>query len=114
MWEAVRGTELQPYVADPGRASLHNYGMAVDVTLADAAGEALDMGGDFDELGAIAEPRREPELLRSGRLTLEQVDRRRLLRAAMLDAGFRPLSIEWWHFEACGKETARARYTLIE
>lgn len=114
MWEFVRNTPMQPYVADPARGSMHNFGAAVDVTIVKAGGVRLDMGTGVDHFGVLAQPREEKRLLMKGRLTAEQVANRRLLREVMLGAGFRPLSIEWWHFDALAKDEARRRYAIIE
>ncbi len=107
MWELVRGTPMQPYVADPSRGSMHNYGAAVDLTIVDARGERLDMG-------CPSQPREEQRLLREGRLTAAQVANRRLLRQVMVEAGFIPLEIEWWHFDAFPKQEVRERFAIIE
>ncbi len=114
MWRVVRDTPLEAYVASPARGSMHNYGMAVDLTLADSTGRALDMGSRFDELGPRAQPRQEERLLRAGVLTRDQVERRRLLRDVMVKAGFVSLAIEWWHFDAGSKKSVREKYRIIE
>ncbi len=114
MWEYVRDTPMRPYVADPERGSMHNFGAAADVTIAGPDGARLDMGTSVDHFGVLAQPREEQRLLRKGRLTAGQVANRRLLREVMLGAGFRPLSIEWWHFDALAKNEARRRYAIIE
>src|ERR1700760_274069 len=49
LWEAFPSEE---FVADPRRGSPHNRGVAVDLTLIDAAGTELDMGTGFDEMSA--------------------------------------------------------------
>lgn len=36
-----------------------------------------------------------------------------LLRQVMKEAGFRPLSSEWWHFNRVGRQTAKERYRVI-
>jgi len=113
LWELVRGTPLQRYVADPSRGSMHNYGAAVDLTLATAAGEELDMGAPYDFLGPESQPREEDRLFREGRLTEHQLSNRRLLRSVMTEAGFHSISIEWWHFEAFEKERTRREFTII-
>lgn len=116
MWQLVKGTEMQRYVAVPARhsASLHNYGSAVDLTLVDSLGFILDMGTDFDHLGPLAEPRYHQKFLASGELTQEQVDNRMLLKRVMRSAGFQAILREWWHFNAKPKSVAREIYTLIE
>jgi zinc D-Ala-D-Ala dipeptidase len=114
MWELVRGTPMQPYVANPATGSMHNYGAAVDLTLATPDGSALDMGTGLDHFGVLAQPREEERLLRKGALTSGQVENRRLLRQVMAGAGFRPLAIEWWHFDAFGREETRKRFKIVE
>lgn len=113
MWKLVQGTPQRPYVADPARRSVHNFGCAVDLTVATRAGVPLDMGTKFDFFGELAEPERELALLAEGRLTPEQVANRLVLREAMLRAGFRPLRNEWWHFDCASQEETRRRYREI-
>lgn len=68
-------------------------GSTVDLTLVEAAtGREADMGGAFDYFG-----RRSHSDLREG-LTSAQIANRRILREAMVAAGFKPLAEEWWHF----------------
>ena len=54
MWEVVKNTPMQSYVADPNSkvGSVHNYGAAVDLTLADGRGAALRRDGPIDSAGA--------------------------------------------------------------
>jgi D-alanyl-D-alanine dipeptidase len=113
MWKLVKGTPQQPYVADPEQRSVHNFGCAVDLTLATRAGAPLDMGTEFDFFGELAEPERELALLAQGRLQPEQVANRLLLREVMLRAGFRPLRNEWWHFDCASQADTRRRYREI-
>lgn len=47
LWEAVPNPM---YVADPRIGSMHARGVAVDLTLTDRSGQALDMGTGFDDL----------------------------------------------------------------
>ena len=114
MYSFVKNTPRQWYIANPGRTSIHNYGAAVDLTILDSSGEKLDMGTPLDYFGPLAEPRREQEFLESGKLTEDQVANRGKLRDVMIYAGFIPLSIEWWHFNAFNRETTLSRYELIE
>lgn len=114
MWAIVRGTPMQRYVANPAWGSMHNYGCAVDVTLMDSTGKRLDMGTPIDHFGPLAQPRLEERFLESGKLTAEQVANRHVLRTAMKAAGFHPISIEWWHFNAFAKDYIRKRYAMIE
>lgn len=75
------------------RRSGHSRGSTVDLTLLDEqSGQLLDMGGPFDFFGERSHPGF------TGDLTQAQIGNRMLLRDAMLQRGFRPLSTEWWHF----------------
>jgi D-alanyl-D-alanine dipeptidase len=114
MWEIVKGTPMQRYVANPAAVSMHNRGAAVDITIADENGNRLDMGVPMDHFGVLSHPGEEARLLKEGKLTARQVANRRLLREVMTKAGFQYLSIEWWHFNACDRKTAASRYGIIE
>ncbi|MDR2564394.1 MAG: M15 family metallopeptidase [Prevotellaceae bacterium] len=114
MWNKVKGTPKSRYVSSPKRISMHSYGVAVDVSLLDENGLPLDMGTPVDYLGELAEPRREQEFLKSGKLTRKQIDNRLLLRNIMKNAGFRSISNEWWHFEACTREEAQRKYLPVD
>src|SRR5215471_65510 len=48
LFAAVKGTPRQPYVANPRTGSIHNYGLAVDLSLEDEKGHEVDMGTKFD------------------------------------------------------------------
>lgn len=113
MWAALDGTGLQIYLASPQRGSIHSFGMAVDVTLADAAGRELDMGTPFDDLTERSHPVLEERLLASGALALACVQNRRLLRSVMAEAGWLGISREWWHFDAGDRERIRATYHRV-
>ena len=75
------------------KRSGHSRGSTVDVTLVDMmTGTDHDMGGAFDYFGMRSHPD-----CREG-LTEKQIENRMLLQKLMVDAGFRPLDSEWWHF----------------
>ena len=114
MWERVKDTKFHRYVAHPDRLSLHNFGAAVDLTLAGDQGQPLDMGTPFDHFGLAAGISDEEGLVRQGVLTRQQAENRQLLRQVMRYAGFRSISGEWWHFNACSLQEAEKRYTLVE
>lgn len=69
----------------------HNRGIAVDLTLEDSSGKAVDMGSGFDEFSDksnydfphIAEPAKA---------------NRKLLNKIMTESGFASYRDEWWHF----------------
>lgn len=114
MWQHVRGTEQQKYVGDPERGSVHNYGMAIDLTVEDASGAPLEMGTDFDDFRPLAEPAQEHSSIAAGTLSRSAWKNRLLLRRAMLRAGFEPLTTEWWHFDALPGWLVRERYPIVE
>jgi D-alanyl-D-alanine dipeptidase len=114
MWNKVKNTPMQRYVANPQRISMHTYGIAVDVSILDGDNKELDMGTPVDFLGALAEPKNESKYLASGELTDKQVRNRKLLRTVMKKAGFRGISNEWWHFEAFTRAEAQKKYLPIQ
>ena len=113
LWDYVKDTPNAIYIANPSLGSLHNYGMAVDLTIVNHRFEPLDMGTPFDYFGAISHPEHEPSLLQSGDLSHEQLSNRLLLRYCMVQAGFIPIPQEWWHFNACKLEDAIDNYDII-
>lgn len=114
MWNLVKDTPMKYYVANPKTGSMHNYGCAVDLTIADRSGKRLDMGTNIDHFGILSQPRHEDKFVNEGKLTKIQVANRRLLRSVMLKAGFNMIQNEWWHFVAFDKKTVRQKFTIIE
>lgn len=114
LWEKVRGTDQEIYVADPARGSVHNFGFAVDVSILDGHYQELDMGTPFDSFTELAQPLLEEQMFRVGRLSLNHLNNRRLLRTIMEDAGFIQQPQEWWHFDALPKSEVVKRYQIIE
>jgi D-alanyl-D-alanine dipeptidase len=102
------------YVANPAEHSIHNYGSAVDLTVADEQGRPLDMGTPFDFFGEMAYPSREKVLLASGKLTKEAYSNRLILRKAMVRGGFMPIEYEWWHFNAFSRAEAKRRFAVLK
>jgi zinc D-Ala-D-Ala dipeptidase len=90
MWNLV---PRRGYVADPHAGSNHNRGAAVDVTLVTLDGAAVDMPTRFDTFGPAAHHG-------SSAGTAEARENREVLRQAMVEAGFRPNRMEWWHYDA--------------
>jgi D-alanyl-D-alanine dipeptidase len=115
MWERVKGTPQANYVANPHTrtGSIHNYGCAIDVSLADADGQPLDMGTGYDHFGPLAHPRHEARFRAEGRLSSAALANRLLLREVMVRAGFLPISNEWWHFNCATPRQTRARYRIV-
>lgn len=115
MYRTVRGTSMAPYVSNPANGGgLHNYGLAVDLTIVDALGRELPMGTPVDHLGPEANIDREDDLVARGVITAAERDNRLLLRRVMKAAGFKPLRSEWWHFNLRSRAEARRRYPLLD
>jgi zinc D-Ala-D-Ala dipeptidase len=114
MWERLKGTPEQKYVADPSIGSMHNYGCAVDLTIVDSLGAELDMGTPFDFLGEQAQPRLEKKFAQQGKLSRSQIENRKLLREIMIEAGFRSIGTEWWHFDAFSRKEVKQRFSIID
>ena len=113
LWDALAGTGMQMYLADPARGSIHSFGMALDITLVGADGRELDMGTPFDDMTDLSHPPLEDGFLAAGRLSAAQVANRRLLRAAMAQAGFIGIATEWWHFDCGDRDRVRARFRRV-
>ncbi len=115
MWDVVKGTPKAGYVADPNSStgSVHNYGCAIDLTLATEGGAPLDMGTEFDHLGPRAEPRLESKHLDEGLLSHTALANRLLLRQVMVGAGFYMLPNEWWHFNCAASGEVRKKYKPV-
>ena len=114
MYHKLQGTPFERYVANPKTGSMHNYGAAVDITIVDSNGSHLDMGMNpfyknrFQLLYAITKNKL------SSSLSEEQSANRLLLKSIMEQAGFKPIKLEWWHFNGFSKEVIRQRYDIIE
>ena len=113
MWDVVKGTPNNIYVANPNKTGLHNYGVAVDVTITNDLGVELDMGTPFDYFDVEAQPAKEEQMLKEGKLTQQQINNRKILRNIMNQAGFLTYQREWWHFNACKLSEAKAKYQVI-
>lgn len=115
MYERVRRTPQAPYVSNPARGGgLHNYGLAVDVTIVDESGRELSMGTPVDHLGPESNIANERNLVRSGKITEQERNNRLLLREVMRSAGFKALPSEWWHFNYCSRDYARKHYKCLD
>ncbi|MCD8194153.1 MAG: M15 family metallopeptidase [Tannerellaceae bacterium] len=115
MWALALATGKTNYVSNPANGGgLHNYGMAVDLTIIDGNGQPLLMGTPFDFFGEEAHINKEEQLVATGKITADALRNRLLLRKVMKKAGFRTILYEWWHFNACSRDEARASYPLIQ
>lgn len=113
LWDALQGTELLGYIAEPSRGSIHSFGMALDITIVGPDGQELDMGTGFDDLSERSHPALELVMRERGEITEQQVDNRRLLREAMFQAGFFGINSEWWHFDCGDRVLVRQTYTRV-
>ena len=113
MYDKMKGTKFEKFVANPQKGSMHNYGIAVDVTIVDGNGDEVDMGftpfykSDLSIYWGYAK-------LKLLNLSAEQKANRELLSKVMKKAGFIPLSYEWWHFNGMPKDKTRKVSEIIE
>ena len=117
MWDIVDLPieEKTKFVSNPKNGSLHNYGAAVDITVARIEdGQPLDMGAPYDHIGILAWPIKEKELLEEGRLLQCHIDNRKKLRRAMSRGGFFNIQSEWWHFNAMNRQQASEQFEIVE
>lgn len=116
MWDTLKlpPGEKTKYLSNPRLGSLHNYGAAVDVSIVNEQGIALDMGTPYDYFGELAHPEKEEQLITEGKLTQHQTSNRKLLREVMQSAGFFNIQTEWWHFNACTRSEAEKWYKIVE
>ena len=115
MWKVVEGTDLEDFVANPHRrgGGPHNFGIAVDVTLVDCAGNPIPMGSEYDYFGDRSRSDMEQELFENGEITRRELLNRRLLREVMTHAGWIVEPSEWWHFNAMPTAEAREKLPVI-
>lgn len=116
LWDNLdKPEDLKPlYVADPKVGSLHNFGVAVDLTIYDnESGEPLDMGTAYDFFGYAAYPDREKQMLSEGKITKAQVANREILRKVMTSNGFSGIGSEWWHFNAFSRQEAGEKFKIV-
>jgi D-alanyl-D-alanine dipeptidase len=77
------------YIAE---RSGHSRGSTLDVTIVEAAtGAELDMGSPYDLFDTRSWPT-------DATVSEQARANRKMLQGLMVDAGFRPLKEEWWHF----------------
>lgn len=90
------------FLADPRKGSPHSRGVAIDLTLIDGTGKALEMGTGFDAFTPLSH---------HGALDLpvEAQRNRHLLLGLMTAAGWDFYRNEWWHYQMFDSR----RYPLI-
>lgn len=96
----IVGRFWAPPSEDPATPPPHSTGAAVDLTLATAAGQILEMGGDIDAIDAVSEPQfyAQAAALDPTGPEARWHARRQLLARVMASAGFAQHPHEWWHF----------------
>lgn len=116
MWDILDmpAWEKSKFVSNPKNGSVHNYGCAVDLTIADLEGNPIDMGAGYDDIRKIAYPRYEQAYLDSGMLNLQHIENRKLLRESMRAGGFSNIQTEWWHFNRYSRDRAKEMFGIIE
>jgi zinc D-Ala-D-Ala dipeptidase len=115
MWDSVK---VEPaikhwYVANPQRGSIHNYGMALDISIVDSVGNVLDMGTEFDFFGDLAYPSKTDYYYNAGELSKEQFENRKLLMSVMQQAYFYVSKTEWWHYNAASLDYSKSKYKIF-
>jgi D-alanyl-D-alanine dipeptidase len=91
-WALWGHTPDPEFLADPRRGSPHSRGVAVDLTLTDAAGREIDMGTPFDAFT----PRSHHGASDIG---VEAERNRAILLGVMTNAGWDFYRNEWWHYQ---------------
>ena len=97
--EAVARFWAEPSL-DPATPPPHSTGGAVDLTLADATGRPLAMGGAIDAIGPVSEPDHFAAAAAADPASeaAQWQFRRNRLSEVMAGAGFARHPNEWWHF----------------
>ena len=114
MWNKVKNTPQNIYVSNPANGGgMHNYGLAVDISLCTLDGDTIPMGTKIDYMGAAAHTDREDALVAEGIITAEARANRRLMRQVMESGGFTQLRTEWWHYNLVNRATAKKYYKAI-
>jgi D-alanyl-D-alanine dipeptidase len=91
-WALWKKDPNPEFLADPRRGSPHSRGVAVDLTLLDAAGRELEMGTGFDEFRPIAHHARLD-------VPVEAQRSRAILLGIMTAAHWDFYRNEWWHYQ---------------
>lgn len=117
MWNLVKGTPKQKYVAPlTNGGGRHNYGMAVDMSIYDnLLQQPLDMGSPVDHFGEKSHVGNEAELYKRGLITKKAYDNRRFFHQLLKRVGLHPIRKEWWHIEEqTPMPKIRAHYPLLD
>ena len=104
---------FEKFVASPQKGSMHNYGIAVDVSIVDKNRKEIDMGFTPFYKNNLSIYWNYARFKMFG-LSKAQKQNRKLLSDIMQKAGFMPLSYEWWHFDGIPKNDARKKFQIID
>ena len=88
LWDKFKNPS---YVTPPSKGSMHNRGLATDLTIVDPNGKELEMGTEFDFFGKEAH---HTYLEHSEKILAN----RKLLKETMASVGFGHIRTEWWHY----------------
>lgn len=102
-WRLWNHTPDPEFLADPKGGSTHSRGVAVDLTLIDGNGQALDMGTGFDAFTPLSHHGNQ-------QISTEAQKNRFLLQGIMTTAGWAFYASEWWHYQLFGAHT---RFPLL-
>ena len=91
-WALWSHTPDPEFLSDPSVGSPHSRGVAVDLTLADGLGAALEMGTGFDDFTARSHHGRTD-------IPADAQRNRLLLLGIMISAGWTWYENEWWHYQ---------------
>lgn len=91
-WIMWNHTPNPDFLTDPRRGSPHSRGIAVDLTLVDAAGRELEMGTPFDSFTPLSHHG-------NTSVSVEAQRNRLLLLGLMTAAGWDFYRNEWWHYQ---------------
>lgn len=133
MRRIVEGTEFESFVADSTLGGRHNYGVAVDLTIATLDGTPIDMGTRFDDFTEAASVKGTPDtadpntrtpsvyrkyimdMAKRGVISLDAANNRMLLIDIMHQVGLYPYRREWWHFEELmSMSDTRKSYKILD
>jgi len=88
LWDIIPDAR---YVTPPNKGSMHNRGLAVDITLVDKDGNEMDMGTEYDFFG--------PEAYTTNTTLPEEVLKNRKILTKLMEVhGLKGIRTEWWHF----------------
>jgi len=97
-WKLWEHTPDPNFLADPAKGSPHSRGVAIDLTLIDSNGAALDMGTAFDAFTPLSHHGRTD-------ISTEAQKNRLIFMGLMTTAGWDFYRNEWWHYQLFNSKT---------